>query len=179
MGFPICPGMDGPLVQSFLARVNGGDWSADKCWTWAGHHKESGYGYFYPAKRARIRAHRFAFELYAGRPAKGLVLHKCDNRSCVNPLHLEEGNHAENARQMVERGRSAREGKNWRAKLSWYEVAASILLYRSDEYTIDNLADNFGVSNGCMHKVVFGANWPRIHAQVDRLISDIEGGHLT
>lgn len=49
-------------------------------------------------------AHRFAFyitNLYFPE----VVMHKCDNRICVNPHHLEGGTQKENMKDMVARGR--------------------------------------------------------------------------
>ena len=57
-----------------------------------------------------IYAHRLAYMLAVGPVDGWQVLHTCDNPKCCNPAHLELGTHAENMRQMRERGRASRIG---------------------------------------------------------------------
>ncbi|NIC05759.1 HNH endonuclease [Billgrantia bachuensis] len=56
-----------------------------------------------------IGAHRVAYCKANGlqlASIDGLVVrHKCDNKSCVNPAHLEVGDHSDNIRDAIERGR--------------------------------------------------------------------------
>ena len=82
----------------------------DVCWTWGGAMNGSGYGCFRVPELGRktVSAHRFAFRLGTGAwPSDGeLVRHKCYNPKCVNPHHLEVGDHVDNARDMVERNRA-------------------------------------------------------------------------
>jgi hypothetical protein len=64
------------------------------------------------------RAHRVAYEYYYGEqiPEGMLVMHACDNPSCVNPLHLSLGTHNDNCQDKVKKLRQARGKKNGRYK---------------------------------------------------------------
>lgn len=77
--------------------------SLDGCWDWANGVCNS-YGRFTIDGRAQD-AHRVAYRYLVGDPGGFLVRHRCDNRWCVNPGHLELGTHADNTRDMIERGR--------------------------------------------------------------------------
>jgi len=75
------------------------------CWNWLACILPSGYGQFY-LNGKHYAAHRASWELYNGViPDKLFVLHKCDNRRCVNPEHLFLGTTTDNMRDMVKKGR--------------------------------------------------------------------------
>jgi hypothetical protein len=60
------------------------------CWEWTGSLHPSGYGYFTAKGRKSWRAHRFAWTTLMGEiPAHMEIDHRCRNRKCVNPDHLE------------------------------------------------------------------------------------------
>lgn len=79
-------------VQKFYERIN----KTKSCWLWTGYKNHSGYGcmtYFGKTKGAHV----VSFLIHKGKIKKGLVImHSCNNPSCVNPNHLSQGTHKQN-----------------------------------------------------------------------------------
>lgn len=77
-----------PTLLRFWEKVD--ERGPDDCWEWMGAITQStGYGEFniYPAL---ISSHRFSYALaHGGLDAGCQVHHRCTNRACVNPDHLE------------------------------------------------------------------------------------------
>lgn len=96
------------IKQTFLAKVNQqSDLRLNglhtECWSWLGAKTGPGYGWFRDGY-----AHRWSFELFNGEIPEGkLIRHKCDNRNCVNPDHLEIGTKKENNQDCRERNSRA------------------------------------------------------------------------
>ena len=67
-----------------------------ECWPWKGTINAKGYGVV-KFKGRQYRAHRVVYELVNGPISEGLVLdHRCSNRRCCNPSHLEPVTDREN-----------------------------------------------------------------------------------
>jgi hypothetical protein len=77
------------LVDRFMKYVK----KSTDCWEWIGVKNYKGYGRFSIYEKpisAGGHAHRFSYMIFKGNiPDCMTVHHKCENKSCVNPDHLE------------------------------------------------------------------------------------------
>lgn len=137
------------------------------CIEWLGAKTPTGYGVFH-MPYGTIQAHRLVM-IFAGMdPSKGThVLHSCDNPACVNIEHLREGSHAENMRDMANRGRSkpsVLKGQNHpKSKLTEHQ-AIEILKRSKDGEGQRALAREFSVNQGTIWKLINGENWAHLHS---------------
>lgn len=131
------------MRELFNARISV---DPDNCWHWVGQKDARGYGIF-GHKGRKLLAHRVSFEMASGVVPDGVVMHKCDNPSCVNPDHLKLGTLRENIQDCVLKGRNANKGglNGSKAKLSDEDVNA-IRLRRDEGESYKELAKEFGVS---------------------------------
>lgn len=110
----------------------------------------------------QVYAHRVAYCKAVGLSlsdiADVVVRHRCDNRGCINPEHLETGSKADNSADMVERGRSAAGERHPGVKLSDKDVVSIRSLYvpKSKDANLQCLADRFGVSMQRISQLIKG-----------------------
>jgi hypothetical protein len=108
-------------------------------------------------------AHRATWEKVNGHIPSGLIIrHKCDNRACVNPAHMELGRHQDNRRDTVERGRHAKGEKMAAAKLTEEKVKEIRARYVPFVVTRAELAKEYCVSVDLIHKVVNRIYWKHV-----------------
>lgn len=150
----------GSLADRFWRHVD--KRGEDECWTWLAYAGANGYGRIWDvgSKRNKL-AHRVAFELANGYIEDDLVvMHSCDNPSCVNPKHLHLGTYKLNTFDMIRKGRRKVSKKcgedNPRSKLS-LEQAKFIKAH--PELGLKKIADMFGLSPNCIRSVRIGRTW--------------------
>lgn len=134
-----------------------------ECWNWTACLGNRGYGRFRLDKRS-VLSHRQAWLLVKGEIPAGLwVLHKCDNRRCVNVSHLFLGTHSDNMADMMSKGRHAEpKGElHPQAKLK-DDMVLEIRAMAKQGITYSTLARKFGVSRGLIGNIVSRKRWKHI-----------------
>jgi hypothetical protein len=145
--------------------------STSGCWLWQGLLRADGYGaaLFAGAKR---RAHRVAWMLFRGEIAPGLVVcHKCDVRACVNPEYLFLGTPADNAQDMVAKGRTLRGEEHISAKLTAQQVSRIKTMLAEDRMHVSEIAREFGVAYSTIQAIKTGKRWRHVAARAMSVVS--------
>ncbi len=136
----------------------------DRCWTWLGCPDRDGYGEIMD-RRVKYRAHVFSWVYHYGSIENGVyVLHRCDNRSCVNPSHLFLGNNLINTADKVTKNRQAKGTDFVSAKLT-EETVAWIRRYYVRGHRIYGqraMARRFNVSQPLIMKIIQRKNWKHV-----------------
>jgi hypothetical protein len=140
-----------------------------QCWEWKAAKDWDGYGFFrvyINGQRRGARAHRVSYLLSGGELSPDqLLLHTCDNPSCVNPRHLTPGTCAENMRQKVDRGRmKPQHGEANPANKLTDDVVRQILavLAKPDPPSQKEIGRQFGVSQMTISLLRQGKIWQHI-----------------
>ena len=152
-----------PIENRFWEKVDIKD-NNDVCWEWLASISKYGYGVI-TSQGKEYRAHRWAFKLFYGYIDDNLdVLHKCDNRKCVNPHHLRLGTKSDNMREREERGRRKHypfgiHESHYSAKLTWKDVDKIREIYKGKHGEQSELARRYGVTYETIRGVVFEKTW--------------------
>lgn len=133
----------------------------DGCWEWQSTKIRCGYGYHRESNKYHL-AHRFAFELWNGEIPEGMnVLHKCDNRACVNPDHLFLGTQQDNILDMIGKKRNGHPAgeKHWCSKLTEKDVNDIRTKYIPRKCSMMMLAKEYGTSKSSIRDILNGNSW--------------------
>lgn len=137
-----------------------------ECWEWKRATQSKKYGSVGIGNGKTALAHRVAFMLSNGEIPPGLcVLHKCDNRKCVNPTHLFLGTIQDNNRDMHNKGRHAKGEKNGRSKLTTDDVNRIRCLHNEKGYSCSRLSKLYDVSSSNISGITKEKYWKLPHAE--------------
>ena len=110
--------------EKFWSKVN--KLGPNDCWPWLGAKHPTGYGKLWLRLPDLIckPAHHAALILTGIDVPKGsVVMHICDNPSCVNPSHLKLGTQQENIADKIAKGRQPTGNKHRNTTISEQDVA--------------------------------------------------------
>ena len=133
----------------------------DDCWPWKGHQDPKGYGLIHIHGHT-VKAHRFFYWVKHDQ-APDVVLHTCDNPSCVNPRHLRGGTSTDNNRETVWKGRHRprRGNTHHNAKLDGGDVRMIRIMHKRG-HSVKFLAEYNNVSAGTIRDIVAYKRWRHV-----------------
>lgn len=148
------------LVRRFWSRVQKGDES--ECWFWTAGMR-NGYGAIKHQGHV-LSAHRVAFVITHGTPGAGLVIaHKCDNRACCNPSHLEAITPGQNNTDARGRLRfHLTRGEDHAGSKLTNEIVTEAWRLRGEGASIRQIAETLDVSYETLRGVLYQRSWKHL-----------------
>lgn len=148
-----------PLTRNNLSEFTSVD--ASGCWNWILRLNDDGYGKKTLDGKKRS-AHVIVWILFNGDLPKGkCVLHKCDNRRCVNPDHLFVGTQLDNIQDMKEKGRARKGVTHFWAKIN-PAIVANMRSDRASGQTFKSIAEKYGVDEKTAWHAIKGRTWRHV-----------------
>lgn len=128
------------------------------CWIWKRCKNKGGYGKI----GLNDLAHRRSYEYHKGNiPFGQCVLHKCDNRDCVNPEHLFLGDRSTNNKDRKEKNRSAKGESHGQSKLDEKSVF-EIRKKRMQGCEYQQLSEQYKVNWYTIRKICKNQIWKHV-----------------
>jgi len=153
-----------PVEERFWRYVN----KTDGCWLWTGGSvNQKGYGQIGGGGKGakHILAHRLSYEIHKGPIPDGLlIMHSCDNPSCVNPEHLSVGTQSQNILEAFAKGRKNAVPPHVYGDVcgaSKLKELEAIEILKSTEAT-KIIAAKYGVSKSAIERLRNGKSWKHL-----------------
>ncbi len=97
-----------------------------ECIKWTGALNSEGYPVTWHNNKIA-----YTHRIIANAPKGKVVLHKCDNKWCINPEHLSIGTHKDNSEDMVVKNRQAKGEQTGNSKLKEKDVLRNSTITRN------------------------------------------------
>lgn len=149
--------------------VEGADYRVDEtgCWVWLRGFDGKGYGRVYSRGHDQ-KAHRESYlRAHGAIPAGHHVHHRCRNKGCINPAHLEPLEHSAHITLHAQ--------GDW-SDLTWDDVREIRRVAGEGGTSIFELGDQYGLGKSEVHNIVTNVKWPDPEYTPGRLISCEECG---
>ena len=133
------------------------------CVVFNGHKDNCGYGRITKDGKL-VRIHREVYKaLNPNEELTGVVMHSCDNPSCINWEHLSHGTQADNVADMVSKGRRVvvQGSKQKEAKLTESDIPKIRLLLRNG-HSCGMIARQYNVSDTAIRQIHVGKTWKHV-----------------
>lgn len=146
------------------------------CWNWSLRSKSHGYGLI-RYKGKNYRSHRLMWEIENGEIIDGLcVLHRCDNRACINPDHLFLGTPADNTADMKMKGREAKGEMVGNHKLTASDVVEIRKEWDAGRITQFEIAAKYGIDHSAVSLIVLRKRWAHVVEAAAARVREAMGG---
>lgn len=136
------------------------------CWEYNGTINKGGYGYIdfiHEEKRIKLKAHRLSYFLTNKKDPVGyVVMHKCDNRKCCNPKHLELGSDNDNLQYCKNKGRNNRGEQNIHAKRTKEQILEIRKLFSDGIMSRHEIARQFKMPYNSVVSIILRRDWKHI-----------------
>ena len=148
--------------EEFAARFWSKVEKTSTCWLWRGALTSAGYGSLRRDQRGSY-AHRAAYELTVEPIPNGFyVCHRCDTPACVRPDHLFLGTAKDNSQDCAAKIRGNGRPHTAVARLTPEAVRRIRKTYAEQTVSQRQLAEEFGVAQMTISKVVRRVSWPHL-----------------
>lgn len=144
--------------ERFYQRVQ----KTNYCWIWEGYKSPAGYGVV-TIYGEQHQTHRLSWMFECGPIPKGMIImHTCDNPSCVNPDHLKLGTQRDNMHDMWDKGRGNPGHLCGEESPPSKLTDVDVIKIRLSNELIKVLAKKFGVSTSTVCDIQKGRIWKHL-----------------